>query len=262
MIEFINYPDGTFYPQIKEFESEITFKINSYSDLWKLRQIKDVYDANRKPLSVTIPCIIDGQADRRFNDNESANLRLVCQFINSMKFEQVSVFHPHNPEVIEALIDNVEIIDNTSFITNVLGRLIEDNKEKLKNMVLLSTDAGGFKPLMKLADRIFWKGEVFAASKSRSWDGNASKLTQQIDKEDFEGKSILIVDDLCVYGGTFIGLSKLLKNRNIGNLYLATSHLTVTAPNPELSTAFDRVFITNSKYNQYVLDNLTLINRF
>ena len=26
------------------------------------------------------------------------------------------IFHPHNPEVVESLIDNVEIIDNTDFI--------------------------------------------------------------------------------------------------------------------------------------------------
>ena len=30
------------------------------------------------------------------------------------------IFHPHNPEVVEALIDDVDIIDNSEFIKEVL----------------------------------------------------------------------------------------------------------------------------------------------
>lgn len=264
------YPDKTFYPQVNSFEPEITFKINSYEDLWYLRQIKDVYDTNKYPLSVVIPCLLDGQADRRFNLNESANLRLVCQFINSMRFEKISLFHPHNTEVVENLIDNCYIYDNSNFIAKVFGQLT--NKYQygsyitaplLKNdLILMSTDAGGFKPLMKLVDKIGWTGETFSASKSRKYEDGKSKLIQQIDREDFQGKNILIIDDLCVYGGTFIGLAKLLKEKNIGKLYLAISHITVPNPNPELNI-FDKIFTTNSKYNEYEgLTNLTIIDQF
>ena len=241
-----NYPDGTQYVKITEFSDNLEFRINSYSDLWTLRQIKDVCDYNKQEVNLHIPCLLDAQADRRFNPDESSGLKLVCEFINSMKFKSVSVFHPHNPEVVEALLDNVEIIDNSLFINKVLSKI------DIESTVLFSTDAGGFKPLMKLADKLQWDGEVYAASKSRKYVDGKSKLIQEIDKQDFNGKDILIIDDLCVYGGTFVGLAKMLKERNCGKLYLAVSHLTVVNPSPLLFMLFDKVFTTSSKGFEYV----------
>lgn len=236
------YPDGSFYSTIEEYTPDLTFRINSYNDLWQLRQIKDICDFANYKVNLTIPCLFDAQADKRFNDNESANLKMVCKFINDMKWESVKIFHPHNAEAVEMTIDNLTIMDNKKFIKTIL-----DRSSNLDYLILMSTDAGGFKPLMKLCDKIGWKGETFSASKSRSYVVGKSKLIQQVDRSDFGGKDILIVDDLCVNGGTFIGLAKMLKERNCGNLYLAVSHLTVEKPNPELWSSFDKVFITNSK---------------
>jgi len=244
-----SYPDGTQYVKITEFSDTLEFRINSYADLWTLRQIKDVCDHNHQEVNLHIGCLFDAQADRRFNSDESSGLKLVCEFINLMNFKSVSVFHPHNPEVVEALLDNVEIIDNSLFINKVLFKI------DFANTTLFSTDAGGFKPLMKLADKLQWDGEVYAASKSRKYVDGSSKLVQEIDRQDFGGKDILIIDDLCVYGGTFIGLANMLKERNCGKLYLAVSHMTVKTPNPLLFKSFDKVFITNSKGFDYFDEN-------
>lgn len=70
-IKKISYPDGSSYVEVKSFSPQIEFRINSYEDLWTLIQIKDVYDYNGYPLNITIPCLLDAQADRRFNSNES-----------------------------------------------------------------------------------------------------------------------------------------------------------------------------------------------
>jgi ribose-phosphate pyrophosphokinase len=254
--EIKTYPDNTQYVKVNEFTDELEFRINSYLDLWTLRQIKDVCDNNRQEVNLRITCLLDAQADRRFNPDESSGLKLVCEFINSMKFKSVSVFHPHNSEVVEALINNVTIIDNTNFIRNCLQSLINMGDSYLEeNLILLSSDAGGFKPLMKLADKLQWKGEVYGASKSRKYEDNKSKLVQEIDRQDFGGKDILIVDDICVYGGTFIGLAKMLKERNCGKLYLAISHLTVDRPKKELFDLFNEVFTTTSKNIEYTVES-------
>ena len=257
-IKKISYPDGSSYVKVESFLPQIEFRINSYEDLWTLTQIKDVYDYNGKPLSVTIPCLLDVQADRRFEKNQSHNLKLVLYQLARLNFENITIFHPHNPEVVEAILgDRVEIIDNSEFIDLVLAKGLmgeytsetETQWDKIleSNLILMSSDAGGFKPLMKLADKIQWKGETFSASKSRKYEDGKSVLTQQIDRQDFGGKDILIIDDICVKGGTFVGLAKMLKERNAGKLYLAISHLTVPNPNPELVDLYDTIFTTNSK---------------
>ena len=113
----------------------------------------------------------------------------------------------------------------------------------------MSSDAGGFKPLIKLCKQINWQGETYSASKARDKD----KLIQIVDRTDFQGKDILIIDDICVYGGTFKGLATMLKQKNCGKLYLAVSHMTVQNLGKDLVTNyFDKVFTTNSKFNSYI----------
>ena len=265
-IKKINYPDGSSYVEVESFPSQIEFRINSYEDLWTLTQIKDVYDYNGKPLSVTIPCLLDAQADRRFKKNQSHNLKLVLYQLARLNFENVTIFHPHNSEVVESILNRVNILDNSYFIEQVINsiglmnQVVERVRADIGNTILMSTDAGGFKPLMKLADKIQWKGETFSASKSRKYEDGKSKLIQQIDRQDFEGKDILIVDDICVNGGTFVGLAKMLKERNVGKLYLAISHLTVPNPNPELINLYDTIFTTNSKGINYHVGPIEILD--
>ena len=245
-----SYPDGTSYVEVKSFKYELEYRINSYEDLWTLAQIKDVYDYNKQPLHVIIPNLIDAQADRRFVPNQSSNLMLVLNFLKSLDFAEITFFHPHNPEVVEAILPEAHILDNNYFIKKVLEN-IPRHKEgldgEIEDLILMSSDAGGFKPLMKLCDKIGWKGETESAAKSRKYEEDKSVLTQLINRQDFGGKDVLIIDDICVYGGTFVGLGKLLRERNVGKLYLAISHLTVSNPNPELVDLYDTIFTTNSK---------------
>lgn len=257
------YPDGSSYINLGDKIPSLvkTWKINSYEDLWHLNQYVDAYNnyTGQSPI-IVIPNLVDAQADRRFNKDESSGLKLVCEFLNGMN-ANFKIFHPHNPEVVEALMDNVEIIDNSEFITKVLLEgLIKDCPSILQNgisndnLILMSSDAGGFKPLIKLCDKIKWGGQIHSCSKGRSWDGTKSELTQRIGKDNFYGKDILIIDDICVRGGTFKGLSKLLKQRNCGKLYLAVSHMTLQNLGKDpVTNYFDKVFTTNSKFDEYFI---------
>ena len=279
MYKIIKYPDKTGYVKVDSSFTE-TIRLNTYEDFWYLNQIVDAKNnMNIRPL-ITIPCLIDGQADRRFAIDEPAALKLILQSLNSMDAD-FTIFHPHNPELVEGMLDNVKIVDNEGFIKevvwNINGNYPKDNiyiSLNKDSLVLMSSDAGGFKPLIKLCDKINWKGETFSASKSRKYVEGKSKLTQQIDKQDFEGKDILIIDDICVYGGTFKGLAKMLRERNCGKLYLAVSHLTIQNHKGDdtIFKYFDKVFTTNSKFDEYFIedskgeqvkpDNLLVINQF
>lgn len=250
-----NYPDGSFYCEVdlQKIENEdITLRLNTYDDYWFSWQLADVLLKNRVKLnSVTIPNLLDAQHDDRFKNNQSYNIFGTVQHIRQLSLisNTVNLFHPHNPQVVKALFPEVNIIDNSSFIRGLLLDYFED---QYNNLILMSTDAGGFKPLMKLCDNINWKGETASCSKSRKFTHEGkSILTQLLDREDYGGKDILIIDDICVYGGTFIGLSKLLRSKNVGKLYLAVSHITVPRLSQQLEDSFDGIFTTNSKYDSY-----------
>lgn len=264
MIKKIKYPDGSFYCDIDLSEivmQDITLRLNSYEDYWFLWQFTETLFHNKIKLnSITIPNLLDAQHDSRFKENQSYNISGTVQHLRQLSLvaNQVNLFHPHNSEVVKALFPEVNIIDNSEFIKEVIWSINGNYpKEQIylnfrkDNLILMSTDAGGFKPLMKLCDKIGWTGETSSCSKSRKFVDGKSVLTQLADREDYNGKDILIVDDISVYGGTFIGLSKLLRERNCGKIYLAVSHITVPRISQQLEDAFDGIFTTNSKYDSY-----------
>lgn len=243
MHKITSFPDKTNMIKVDTFDESFVYRIESYQDLWNLKQLKDVYEHNNLNANIYIPWLIDGQADRRFNHNESFNLKLVCEFLRDMNWKNIFIFHPHNPSIPEAILPNLEIIPNTSFIQEVL----KITSSTPSNTVLLSPDAGAFKGLISTAQALQWSGETYSASKARvvSEEGHAS-LVQCVDRTDFEGKDIIIVDDICIKGGTFIGLAQLLESKNIGKLYLAVSHMTISEPAERLFHYFDRIFTTKS----------------
>ena len=262
--EIKSYPDGAKYVVVKKIHQNLTFRLNSYEDLWILNQIHDVVKSAGRSVTVTIPFLIDSQADRRFSNDQPHGLKLVCNFLNGLTNFNYKVFHPHNAEVVEALLDRVEILDNKSFINSVLHSISELWRMNVDpdNLILMSSDAGGFKPLMKLTDKLKWQGETFSASKSRKYEDGHSKLVQQVDRQDFGGKDILIIDDICVYGGTFKGLAKMLRERNCGKLYLAVSHMTMQELGEDpVTNYFDRVFTTNSKFDHYFMKGTIIADK-
>lgn len=257
-----NYPDGGAYADILdvgEFPHTLIHPINNYEDLFMLASIKDgLLDKDIEDVELIIPCMWQQQHDRRFKPGQSFELKLVCNFINDLGFKKVYVFHPHSDST-EMGIKNFKRLDNANFILKVL----EDIKTNYDSTpMLLSTDGGSYKWINKLASTIKFNEEVYGASKARAYDPtiNEHKLIQVIDRQDFKGEDVLVVDDLSVFGGTFLGLSKMLKERNVGKIFLAVSHITVPNPNIALDMAYERIYCTNSKYDSYELKNLTIFN--
>lgn len=279
-MKIVKYPDNSSYVEeelnIKDSKfNDIIFRLNNYESLWHLNQYVDVCNNLGVRPNITIPCLIDAQADRRFAKNQSSGLKLVCKFLNKMK-ANFTIFHPHNAEVVEALMNNVTIKNNKGFISYVLPGI--KNHDKItypdinhdefagskdyyrdgridKNLVILLPDGGAYKWGVKLMDSLEWEGDILAASKNREYKDGTSILKQKLPNYNYKGKNILIIDDICINGGTFKGLAKLLREQNCGKLYLAVSHLTIQHFEKEdnVFSYFDQVFTTNSKYDEYFI---------
>jgi len=86
--------------------------------------------------TLTIYCLIGQRSDRRFNEKESFDLKIISNFINSMKFDKVQILHPHSP-ISLALIDNSEKTSHFSFVEKVYN--------SIGKPVLVSPDLGYIK---------------------------------------------------------------------------------------------------------------------
>lgn len=260
------FPGGEIHLKFKQDFSEterdflIDTRLNSSDDIMLLIIAIDVLkkDWPDKKIHVYIPYMPYQQADRDFSVGECFSLKTITTLLNSMPVESYKVYDPHS-DVTPALLKNCRVVDNSNYIKTVVESLEP-------NLVLLSPDAGAYKKIYKLAEKIKFSGEVASANKSRSIStGNIDSI--ELSRQDFDGRDVLIVDDICIGGRTFIELAKKLKERNVGNLYLAVSHGIFSNGLNELSKYFTKVFTTNSRMSHYLdviatIDNEEKENNF
>lgn len=206
-------------------------------------------------ITVHIPFMAYQQADRNFSKGESFSILTVVKMLNTLPVYKFVVYDPHS-DVTPALLSmnkRCEVITNVKFVENTLNKIIGIDTGTypflpknctLQNTVVLSPDAGAYKKIGKLFKDLQINCEIETAVKYRNTKNG--ELEANIYRNDFEGKNVLIIDDICLGGRTFIELSKLLNERNVGKKWLAVSHGIFTNGMDELSKHFDGVYTTNS----------------
>lgn len=233
---------------------EIISSIKSSDDLMLLILAIDTIrkDGFKGQLEVFIPYFPYAQADRNFGLGESFSLKTITNILNTLNVDKFIVYDVHS-DVASGLLNNCEVIDNSEFVKYVIGDI------NSQNLILLSPDAGAYKKIGKLADKIQFKGNVAAANKYRNLSsGNIESLELSI--QDFGGADVLIIDDIIMGGRTFIGLAEKLKERNVGKIFLAVSHGVFNYGLNDLNTHFDGIYTTNSRINHFKDEDFTKKN--
>ncbi len=251
------YPDGqiTVFLDKEDTLIKLTHRINSYEDLFTLKALSEVLKHNNETLpELTIPCLFGQRSDRRFQEHQSFDLKIICDFINDCNFPIVNLFDPHS-DVSLALINNSRKISSFEYVKEVIKNI------NSTNLGLVSPDAGAYKKVYKYAEDL--KLPLVAANKFRDLDGN---ITLSI-LGDIKGKDCFIVDDLCSRGGTFIKLTEELKKQGASKVYLYVSHFEggcneykQTIQN--LKQTIDGIYTTDSfrNFDEDDVKNITVFN--
>ncbi len=213
----------------------IEIRGNSYEDLFKAASVKEAWDSayclNKGQSSILdIKCLIGQRSDRRFNADESFDLKVIAEFVNSMKFDRVKILHPHS-SVSLALINNSQSVDHFGYVRQAYN--------DIGNPILVSPDAGAYKSTYDIAEEL--KANLVASNKVRK--NGIPLISIQGDVVD---KDCLIVDDLADGGRTFKTLAAELKEQGANNVYLYVTHGMFNYGFDELKESIDHVYCTNS----------------
>ncbi len=228
----------------------IISRVTSTSDLMLLILVVETIrkDGYRGKLEVVLPYMPYQQADRDFSLGECFSLQTVCKMLNTLDVDRFFIFDPHS-DVSPALLHKTTVLDNSSYIHEVLMNIKSKQSVILEDtLCILSPDAGAYKKIGKLCSKLDWRGELVAANKFRSIStGSIESL--ELSKQDFKGKDVLIIDDICIGGRTFIELAKKLREKNAGKIYLAISHGVFSNGFRDLNEYFEGIFCTDSFFN-------------
>lgn len=238
VIDRVKYPDGQISAKVWNLQAElIKMRVSSYEDLFYLKSVAEVwkYSGGRMP-KLFIPCLFGQRSDRRFSENQSFDLKIIADFINSCKFRRVQIFDPHS-DVGPALIDRSQILTSYECVKSAVSNIEDRSTDEV---VLVSPDAGAYKKVFDYGEKL--NLEVTAAVKHRDKKG---EITLKF-IGDVKDKECLIVDDLCDGGRTFIALGKQLKEQGAKKVYLYVSHGIFSNGFRDLSRVIDHIFCTNS----------------
>lgn len=154
--------------------------------------------------------------DRRTSHGEPFSLRAFAKMINSCGFKRVTVYDPHS-DVTPALIDNIFVKKRLDIIRG----LITTNLPSLllsENTVIVSPDAGALKTNNEIAQ--CYKLPHISATKIRDTQTGEITHTEVHTNLDLKDKNLIILDDICDGGRTFIELAKVLKEYEPASIHL------------------------------------------
>ncbi len=235
-------------------EVVIEAEIRSSDDLMRVGMIKDAVSRCahfRIPVKLIMLYVPYGRQDRPCEAGEAFGLKVFANIINSWDFEEVVIADPHS-DVTPALIDRLTIIPQEKIVKEMLGHYIP-----MDNFAIVSPDAGALKKIFKVAKELGGV-DVYCAEKIRDTATGAIKHTD-ISVQDFEGRNLIIVDDICDGGYTFIKLAELLKSRNAGRVDLYVTHGIFSKGLRPLEGIIDRVHSLNVWKDNVEIDQDILV---
>ncbi|NQX84658.1 MAG: ribose-phosphate pyrophosphokinase [Flavobacteriaceae bacterium] len=218
-------------------EVTVTHRIQSFNDFGLLVLAVDALKRlSVEKINVFIPYFPAARQDRVMRKGEPLSVKVYAEILNNMGLNRISIYDPHS-DVTPALLNKCSVISNHNFIKSVLQDIDEE-------VILISPDGGALKKIYQLSKRL---GGITVVECSKSRDVKTGKLSGfQVYASDLQGRSCVVVDDICDGGSTFMGLAKELKAKNAGKLYLAVSHGIFSKGFDKLQIYYDHIYCTDA----------------
>lgn len=203
-----NFPAGEMHVKI----NNDVLNTSAVNLLWEWRGHDDIIrfllitnalkKARVKINSLHIPYFPFAPQDRINVRGEPLSVEVMANVVNQAQAERVYVTDPHS-DVVAALVNNIVVVYQ--------HEVFADYFRNRTGFVLVSPDGGALKKIYKLAN-IVGPCDVLECSKIRNvMDGSLGEARINNWKDEYADKELIIVDDICFGGLTFINIAKKLK---------------------------------------------------
>lgn len=184
--------------------------------------------------------------DRVCDHGESLSIAVMAKLINDLNLEAVSIIDAHS-NVALPLINNCTEVTQKEIFTSY-ARCSEGPIDYLKHdWWLVAPDAGARKKTEALAGVIKAKGIIYADKERDLTTGKILRTNVYIPEAATDNPKLLIVDDICDGGRTFIELAKVIRNQiDVDEMALFVTHGIFSKGFDELFEQFDHVHTTNT----------------
>jgi ribose-phosphate pyrophosphokinase len=220
----------------------ITARLGCADDIMKLLVLTDalrgLYDND---IELVIPYLPYSRQDRRCVKGDPFSLKIFANIINSQGYSKVTTADPHSSAA-SLLINNFKEIKQVDIVTKI--------NNSFNYQVLVSPDLGASKKVEEAQAK--WKHpvDIIYAVKKRDKLGNI--IATEVLCDDLTGLDLLIIDDICDGGRTFIELAKVLKEKGAQTVDLYITHpILARGISPLREAGISTIYTTDSVSSCY-----------
>lgn len=240
-----SYPDGHKHivsDKDLHGDTELVVSIRSFDDLFLASQAKLIHP---ELTHLRINYLLAGRCDRRFSPGEALDLKIVCDYINSMGWESISILKPHSKKTLELLQAGSYSTDLTDNLIRSCRDHIFEQGDRIDTICHVSPDEGASKWIDQYNLRNLIQGQ-----KKRDADGKVTGVdfgSQLLRPEIADCKNFVIIDDLCDGGATFIAIAKEIHlQAPQAKVYLVVTHAIFSKGLEPFEGHIEKIFCTNS----------------
>ncbi|ARD63441.1 ribose-phosphate pyrophosphokinase [Kosakonia radicincitans DSM 16656] len=221
------FPDGAVWLKVAgklpSFALHMRVRVAAMRDMNDFMLLAQLVDAVRHVTDIAVShlelaWLPWARQDRHMVAGDSFALKVFADQLNTLNFDKVYILDPHSDAAAAAIKNCVVIAQESGLMqSETLRRAIGKGE-----LMLVAPDAGALKKIHNVAKA---SGAQSYAILTKERDVATGNLTGfALVAGDVAGKDVLIVDDLCDAGGTFIGSAQVLRDAGARSVSLYVTH--------------------------------------
>lgn len=221
------FPDGAVWlkvtGELPRFAQVMRIRVAAMRDMNDFMLLAQLNDAVRHVTDIAIShlelaWLPWARQDRHMVNGDSFALKVFANQLNTLNFDKVFLLDPHSDAAAAAINNSVVIAQETCLMKSEnLRRAIGAGK-----LMLVAPDAGALKKIHNVAKASGARDYAILTKERDVATGNLTGFA--LVSGDVADKDVLIVDDLCDAGGTFIGSAQVLRDAGARSVSLYVTH--------------------------------------
>lgn len=226
-ISYFTFPGGEIQIQLPEIiKSErvvLKWKPKHATDVMLLLLTVDALRrANIADIDLEVLYLPYARQDRVCAPGEAFSLSVICKLIDLLGVTMIRLWDVHNQELTMEMIDDTSLYHTDA--VDIFSRFKIFDDFDMDNLILCSPDQGAGNRVMEIVN-LFELGMPIHLEKDRCPEtGKILGMTYNVYNRNIDSYNVMVIDDICDGGATFIQAAKLLRDNGACNLYLYITH--------------------------------------
>ena len=222
-----------------------------------------------KSITLICPCFPYSRQDKKDESRAPISAKLLANILEKAGINRLVVMDLHASQIqgfFDIPVDNIysfPLIDNYFKDTYFKDLTLEEIQQKY---VLVSPDAGAIKRTLKFAKMMKLKAVFMHKERNYQISNTIDNMFIVGDPKDIDGKTAIILDDMCDTGGTLIKCAELLKESGAKSVICGVTHGILSGPaikRLKESDSITKMIVTNSlcqNINKTNVDKLEVVD--